>query len=401
MPRQDAPPVDFPFTAPGAGAEDVRGLALLREAPVVRVRLPEGTRAWAVLGHAAAWQVLVDPRFSRSAAREPGTPRVGPALTVPDMLTGMDGPEHDATRQLIVRAMTPELVAGMRPWVALLVDELIDRVRAQRPPVDLVEHLAGPLPVMAIGRLLGVPYQDHDEFRRWTVAMTSPCPADADAARAAAEEFRRYVGQLADRKGRWPTVDLISALIRVGDRDRRLTRRQLVDNVLLIVLAGNDMTAHQLAGGLVRLLSEPALYARLVATPDLVPAAVEELLRHLLLIPAGLLTRVATEDVELAGASIRAGEAVIVVQHLANRDPRAFAHPDRFDLCRDDTALHLSFGAGPHYCVGAQLARMEMTVALTLLTERLPGLRLAVPAAEVEWRRDGLLRGPVRVPVGW
>ncbi|MFI1865901.1 cytochrome P450 [Streptomyces jumonjinensis] len=388
----------FPFVRDAGAAHDPDGERLMRDAPVVRAQLPDGTPIRVALTLRACRQVLTDPVFSRRAALEPGAPQVAPGLALPSMLTSMDGEDHARTRRLITRAFTPRLVEGMRPWITDLVNELLDTAERRPGPVDLVEQLTLPLPVKVICRLLGVPYEDQDRFRGWTDALLSH-GGSAEQVREAYGRIQEYLRELTAAKREHPGEDLTSALTRVSDETGQLPEEHLVNNLQLVLVAGHDTTLNQLSNSLIALLAERERYALLCARPELVDNAVEELLRHLLLTRAGTLIRVATKDTELGGTTIRAGEGVIALQHVANRDPEGFADPDRLDLARTDTTGHLAFGAGPHFCVGAQLARLEMSTALSLVTRRFPAMRLAVPAGSLRWKENSLVRGPETLPV--
>ena len=396
---QTCPIPEFPFVRSSALDTDELGIELMSSAPVVRARLRDGAEIWVALSNLAARQVVTDSRFSRRAALEPDTPRIGNAI--PDLLISMDGEEHTKARRLFAKAFTPRMVERMRPWIEGLVSDLLDEIVRKGPPLDLVEHLTAPLPVTVICQLLGVPYADRGQFMDWTDRMlgdTGFTPQEIDDG---IDNLQRYVRRLVELKRREPAEDLTTELIGVTESGYRLTEDQLVNNLFLMLGAGHDTTLKQLSNSLLLLLCRREEYVRLAENPGLIPNAVEELLRYLLLAPTGLLVRVAIEDVDLAGQLIRAGETVAVLQHVANRDPRVFDCPNEVDLTRRDANKHLSFGAGAHFCLGAPLARLELRTALFELTQRLPGLRLAVPRSEVPWKEGGLQRGPRTLPVEW
>ncbi|GAA0938494.1 cytochrome P450 [Nonomuraea longicatena] len=396
---QTCPLPEFPFVRSSALDADARGIELLGDAPVVRARYRDGGELWVALGNEAARQVVTDPRFSRHAAVEPDGPKIGNA--VPDLLISMDGKAHLAARRLFSKAFTPRMVENMRPWIEGLVGELLDQVERAGPPLDLVEHFTAPLPVSVICQLLGVPYEDRGSFMDWTDRMLGDTGYTPQEIGEGIGNLRNYMRDLVAAKRAHPGDDLTTELIHVRAAGARLTEDQLVNNLFLMLGAGHDTTLKQLSNSLLLLLTRREEYARLCERPDLIPNAVEELLRYLLLSPTGMLIRVAVQDVELGGQRVRAGETVAVLHHVANRDPALFACPNDLDLGREDAIKHLSFGAGPHFCLGAPLARLELATALTELTRRLPGLRLAVPPQEVPWKEGGLQRGPLRLPVEW
>ncbi|MCH0566876.1 cytochrome P450 [Streptomyces sp. MUM 2J] len=390
---------EFPFVESGALDTDTLGVEMLDRAPVARARTRDGTEIWVALSNDVARQVVTDPRFSRRAAVDPDGRQIGNA--VPDLLISMDGEEHAHVRRLFAKAFTPRMVERMRPWIADLVGELLDAMERKGPPLDLVEYVTAPLPVTVICQLLGVPYDDRDQFMEWTDRMLGDTGFTREEIAEGIGNLQRYMQQLVERKRREPGDDLTTELIGVSEQGDRLTEDQLVKNLFLMLGAGHDTTLKQLSNSLLLLLTRREEYVRLVGCPELIPNAVEELLRFLLLSPSGLPVRVAVEDVDLGGQTIRAGETVAVLHHVANRDPGLYTCPNDLDLGRSDAVKHMSFGAGPHFCLGAPLARLELQTALLQLTQRVPTLRLAVPPAEVEWKEGGLQRGPRILPVEW
>ncbi|WP_322778112.1 cytochrome P450 [Frankia sp. Cas4] len=396
---QTCPLPEFPFVRSSALDTDTLGIELLASAPVTRARLRDGAEIWVVLSNDAARQVVTDPRFSSRAALEPGGPKIG--NTVPDLLLSMDGEEHARARRPFAKAFTLRMVERMRPWIEGLVSDLLDAIEQKGPPLDLVEQFTASLPVTVMSQLLGVPYADRGQFMAWTDRMLGDTGFTPEEIGEGIGNLQQYMGQLVDRKRREPGEDFTTELIRVSEHGDSLTEDQLVNNLFLMLGAGYDTTLKQLSNSLLLLLSRPQEYRRLVERPDLIPNAVEELLRYLLLSPTGLPVRVAVEDVELGGQLIRAGETVAVLYHVANRDPGLFECPNELDLTRPEAAKHMSFGAGPHFCLGAPLARLELRTALFQLTQRFPTLRLAVPSADVPWKEGGLHRGPRTLPVEW
>jgi nocardicin N-oxygenase len=388
----------FPFVLSYADEDDPVATALRDTAPVVRARTADGTEVWVALTYEAARQAVSDPRLSRSAAFEPGAPRITPAQATPDMLTGMDGERHTHVRRLIAKAFTPRVMERMRPHIEEVVNGLLDELTG---PVDLLSQLATPLPVTVICELFGVPEHDWQRFRAWAERVQATTSFTVKEIMESVAELERYGYVLITLKREQPAEDLITELVRIADDGGELTESQIVQNLLLILVAAHDATLKQLSLSLVSLLSRPEQYRWLSEHPEAVPNAVEELMRFVLLSPTGLPIRIATEDVELGGELIRKGEGVIPMQHVANRDSAVFRAPDTLDLTRSDAVKHLSFGGGPHYCMGAALARMIMQITFSALTRRLPTLRLAVPPEELAWQENGLMRAPKTIPVEW
>ncbi|WP_411120159.1 cytochrome P450 [Streptomyces sp. 058-1L] len=380
---------------------DISGCVRLAASPVAIAVMADGTPVRLALSHEAVRQVLVDPRFSRAEASRPGAPSVVPFHGQSGLLHAMDPPEHTALRAHIGRAFTSRTVERLRPEIGALVAELLDTMEAAGPPADVVAHLTAPLPVTVLCRLLGVPYENHEAFRSWIETIV---PASADAApRAAraAEQLTAYLGSLIAAKRRTPGgEDLISTLLAPGPDGLPLDDATVLANLTPLLVAGHDTTHNQLSNSLVALFTHREQWDLLVRRPDRVPRAVDELLRHQLLSRIGMLMRVTTSEVDLAGVTLPPGTAVNALNHVANRDPVVFPDPDRLDVRRRAARKHLAFGAGPHYCPGGQLARLELSVALEALVRRFPRLRPAVPVAELRWK-DGIMRGPWHLPVTW
>jgi cytochrome P450 len=334
----------------------------------------------------------------------PDAPEFGLGPLSRESIVAMDPPEHTRLRRLVARAFTSRRVEELRPRVARLVDELIDAMQRRPRPVDLVDLVDSfslPLPVQVIGELLGVPASDRHTFHAWSDTLMGDTSRDPAETRAAFDGLSYYFAGLIAAKRAEPGDDLVTALIAARDRDDRLSERELVTMCLGLLIGGHETTANQLNMFVLTLLRYPDELARLRADPDAVPGAVEELMRFTQLGDGGTsLPRVTTEDVELGGLTIPKGAAVLPALGAANRDPAVFAEPDRLDLTRTANP-HLGFGGGAHHCLGAQLARMELQEALRGLLRRLPGLRVAVPDAELRFKPGMLLRSLEVLPVTW
>lgn len=396
----DGPVRAYPFSTPERLVLDPM-LSWLREhEPVSRIRLPYGGDSWLVTRYRDALSVLSDHRFSRAEAAGPDMPRMTPEPGGAASIVMTDPPEHTRLRRLVAKAFTARRVERMRAHVAALIDSLLTAMSARGAPCDLVEHLAMPLPVTVICDLLGVPYEDKVRFRGWVEALMSTTAYTPAQVSEAIDEFSGYLTeQVALRRVR-PTDDLIGALVRARDEGRKLSEVELVTFVGTLLAGGQESTSNQLTNFMYTLLTEPHLFQQLWQRPDLVPTAVEELLRYLVIGSGITFARIATEDVEINGALIRRGESTIVSLATANRDPRVFNDPERIDLSRTPNQ-HLVFGPGVHHCLGASLARMELQEALKALIHGFPTLHLAVPAEEVRWRTGLTVRGPVTLPVAW
>ncbi|MFB7716493.1 cytochrome P450 [Nocardia sp. NPDC056100] len=374
---------------------------LRREEPVSRVRLPYGGEGWLVTRFDDVRMVLADARFSRAGVvgRE-DVPRVTPEPARGDSLLNSDPPEHTRLRKLVAKAFTGQRVRALRPHVQDIVDRLLDDMERGGSPADLIPALALPLPVTVICEMLGVPPRDQHRFRDFSDIVMSTTAATREQIVAARAGLETYLAEQVSARRAQPRDDLLGALVAARDDVDRLTEAELVGLGVTILIAGHETTANQIANFTYVLLTQPGQWEYLCARPELVPTAVEELLRFVQLGSGGGFPRIATEDVELSGTRIRAGEAVFINTQAANRDESVFTAADALDLTREHNP-HMAFGHGFHHCLGAQLARIELQVVLDTLLRRFPALRLAVPDAEIPWKRGMLVRGPTSLPVSW
>lgn len=377
--------LSFPFPAAPALELEPEYRRLQREEPVCRVRFPYGEPAWLVTRHTDARTVLTDARFSRAESLHRDVPRTT-EVNFAGGIVAMDPPDHTRLRATCNQAFTARTVARLRESAETLARELLV---ACRGTFDAVEDFAVPYTLRMICALLGVPYGDSDKFRGWAEAgLATTAITEAERVDATTRMWD-YIAELVVRRKKEPAADLISAM--TAAQDTGVSDEELVIVVMTALVAGYETTSTQLPNFLYLLLSQRELWERLVAQPALAGTAVEELMRFAPLEANGASPRYATVDVELGGTVIPAGEAVVAATVAANRDPRVFAHPDRIDLARDPNP-HLAFGRGPHFCLGAPLARLELRAALTVLTEALPGLRPG--PEEPKWKTGMLVRGP-------
>src|SRR5215470_974984 len=393
----DSSPVKFTPTLPGQPVPEIRTVS--RDRPVFRAELPDGRIVWLVTGYENVRQMIIDQRFSRALAVAPGQAQPGFEMFASGSIMGMDPPEHTRLRKLVASAFTARRVEALRPRVATIVSELIDALASQPQPADLVTGFALPLPAQVICEMLGVPAADLERFHAWSDTIMGDWQRDADEIMTALAGLYGYFGALIEIKRAQPADDLTSALIAARDDTDRLSEDELTAMCCTLLIGGHETTANQINLSLLLLFDHPDQVATLRADPELIPGAVEELLRYARL--GGLApARVTTEDVQLGGVTIPAGEQVIPLFATANRDPSVFGDPDRFDVTRDATS-HLSFGAGVHHCLGAQLARVELQEAFRGLIGRMPGLRPAVPASELEFKPGMAIHSLRELPVRW
>jgi cytochrome P450 len=312
----------------------------------------------------------------------------------------MDPPDHTRLRGLVQKAFTPKTVEQLRPRIQHLVDDLLDPV-IERGSIEVIEDLAYPLPVRVITEMLGVPHDDHELFKGWSKELAGALDPDfatpddvlerrEHAAAAFVEYFR---GLIAERR-RQPQDDLLSALIAAEDEGHRLSEKELLSTLILLLVAGHETTVNLISNGVLAFCRNPDQLARLRDDPSLVRTAVEEILRYDP--PVQFTARVALDDIDIDGTTLARGDQAILLLGAANRDPDQFVDPDRFDVGRQDNH-HLAFGLGAHFCLGAPLARVEGQVALEAVATRLGNLALAVE--QPEYKTNIVLRGLAALPV--
>ncbi|WP_328606367.1 cytochrome P450 [Amycolatopsis sp. NBC_00345] len=393
VPRTD------PFEPPKEYAEH---LAKPGEHPVQRVRLPGGNEAWAVSRHEDVRTVFNDPRFSADRFN-PGFPVLaegGNAFRRSESdrnMLSMDAPQHGPARKAVLGEFTVKRVAGLKPRIQEIVDELIDEMLAGPKPADLVERLALPVPSLVICEMLGVPYADHDFFQANTSKLLRRTTGNEDR-RAAFDNVIGYLSELIAAKETAPGDDLISRQIAKRRAEGPYERGPLTSLAFLLLAAGHETTANMISLGTVALLENPAQLAAIKADPGKTPEAIEELLRYFSIVENT--ARVAKEDVEIGGVTIKAGEGVVVMSYAANWDAGVFADSGTFDVERG-ARHHVAFGFGPHQCLGQNLARTELQVVFDTLIRRVPTLALAAPVDDLPFKDDALIYGLYRLPVTW
>ncbi|MER6792349.1 cytochrome P450 [Amycolatopsis mediterranei] len=389
-------PVTYPFGS-AVGLELDPAYAKAREAPgMVRIQLPYGEPAWLALRYDDVRMVLGDRRFSRAMAVAADVPRMTPGKLDSGIIV-RDPPEHTRLRKLVAKAFTHRRVEQLRVRIRLQAEQLVDAMVARGMPVDLVEHFALSLPVAVICELIGVPPADRPQFRSWSDAFLSTNSTTARQFETNRAGFREYMSGLIAARRAVPAEDLMTALIEARDEHDRLSELELIDMCNGLLVAGHETTASQIPNFVHVLLAHPERLAELRADLELVPVAVEELMRLVPLSYGPGFPRYATQDVEVGGVLVRAGEPVVVDFASANRDPRRFADPDVLRFDRRDNP-HLGFGHGVHHCLGAQLARVELQEGLRALIGKLPGLRVA---GKVVWKVEMPVRGARVLPIGW
>jgi cytochrome P450 len=387
-------PRTCPFSPPAEHQE------LQEHSPISRVTLPTGATAWALTRHEDIRALLADTRFSSD--------RLNPAFPLlferpvrdgfRPALISMDSPEHGPARRAVVGEFTVRRMEALRPRIQEIADRHLDVILAGPRPADLVQALSLPVPSLVICELLGVPYADHDFFQsRSSTLLRRSIPTDERT--RARDELRSYLDELVSQKEQTGAGDLIGRQIAKRRENGTYDHDDLVALAVLLLIAGHETTANMISLGTVALLEHPDQLAAIRDDPAKTPGAVEELLRYFTI--AELATsRVATEDVELGGVLIRAGEGVVTLGNSANHDAAAFSHPDQLDIERG-ARHHVAFGFGPHQCLGQNLARIELQIVFDTLFRRVPGLRLAAPVGDLPFKDDGTIYGLYALPVTW
>ncbi|WP_326822757.1 cytochrome P450 [Streptosporangium sp. NBC_01639] len=397
-------PYPLPYeTALEAPAEWER---LRGQCPVATIELPSGDHAKLLTRHHDVKALLSDPRFARPTAAD-NAARVAPtgsggaiangssSMTLPDK-----GEPHQRWRRMVGKWFTAKRMTALRPSMVEIAERLIDDMLRRGAPGDLKAMVGFPLPVYVICDMLGVPAEDRDRFSYWSNALLSLTGYSEEETRKAHTDFVQYMSGHIAAKRAAPADDLLSMLIKESDGEGQgMSDAELLTTGMGLLVAGHETTANMIGKMVAMLLADRTRWERLLADPSLVRTAVEEALRFDTNIGFGL-RRYITEDVEVGDEVLPSGTTVLCSMPAANRDAEVFDGAEEMDLGRTPNP-HLTFGAGPHSCLGQALARTELQVTLETLLRKLPGLELAVPAEDLQ-RVEGLLVGGLReVPVRW
>ncbi|HJP80058.1 MAG TPA: cytochrome P450 [Pseudonocardiaceae bacterium] len=388
-----------PFAAPAQYGR-------MRDEGISQVSLwGNGQNVWWVSRHEDARAILNDRRFSSDRRRD-NFPIFNDDQATrerfrsqPPSMIGLDGAEHAAARRAVIGEFTVKRIAAMQPRIQQIVDEQIDKMlAADERPVDLVQMLSLAVPSIVICEMLGVPYVDHDFFQSRSSALIRRS-SDSEEKTRAFDELRGYLDQLITAKEAEPGDDLFSRQIARQREEGGVDHPSLVSMAFILLLAGHETTANMISLGTIGLLENPEQLAAIKADPAKTPLAIEELLRYFTIVEL-VTSRVATEDVEIGGVTIKADDGVVVSGLSANWDPEVFAEPEHLDVQRG-ARHHIAFGYGPHQCLGQNLARLELQIVFDTLFRRIPGLRLAVPVDDVKFKTDANIYGVYELPVTW
>ncbi|MBB5800817.1 pentalenolactone synthase [Saccharothrix ecbatanensis] len=387
-------PAQLPFEQSDPLGVAPRLRELQSRGSVHRVRTAVGDEAWLVTGHADVRRLLDDDRLGRSHPAPETAARTGESALFGGPLGdfGTEQADHARMRSLLQPHFSPRHMKALRSRVEALTTGLLDEVDEHGSPADLHAAVAVPLPILVICELLGVPYEDREEFRAWTADAANT--RDRTRSERGLGELFAYGLKLVAHKRTDPDDDVISRLCATEG----VSDAEAAGLSMALLFAGHETTVVQIGLGALLLLTNPEQWHALVDRPDLVPNAVEEILRA----PGkgGGIPRYARTDLEIDGVAVKAGELVLLDNGAANHDPTVFTDPDRLDITRPATA-HLTFGHGARYCIGAPLARIELQVVFSQLVRRFPTLRLTVSVEELRMRRDVLTGGLAELPVRW
>ncbi|EFH79987.1 cytochrome P450 family protein [Ktedonobacter racemifer] len=375
--------------------------------PVYPLNMEDGHTSWLITRYEDALAILKDQRFIKDFRRlltpeQREKIREDAYSALSAHMLSADPPDHTRLRALVNISFTPRLVEQWRERIQVLANELIDAIERQEDrEFDLIDAFAFPLPIVVITEMLGVPTEDRARFREWSNALLDATgkPEAILGTREKIIAFTMYLRHLIETKRQQLGDDLIGRLLVAEANGDTLNETELISMIFLLLIAGHETTVNLIGNGMLALLQYPEQKQLLQENPLLIKNAIEEFLRFHS--PVAISTRRwVGEDLEFGGKQMRRGDPVLVSLAAANHDPEAFAQPDELDITRQENR-HLAFGMGIHYCLGAPLARLEGQIAIRTLLQRLPNMRLAVPAEELVWRPSMLLLGVSKLPVAF
>jgi cytochrome P450 len=368
-------------------------------APIQWATAQNGTGFWLVNDYKISRKLLADPRLSRSAAAHPKAPTVAVHDPAPNAIISLEGAEHARIRQIVASEFSERKIASLAPYVEQVAERVLDELAGECPPADFVSRVSVPMPLQVICNILGVPWADREIFGPWVSVLFRVEGTTADS-RQHSVGLARYMTRLVAQKRREPSDDVIGHLIRSSGREgQEITNGELITLCLSLLMAGYDTTVDQITLCVLMLLLDRPLMKKLTDNPELVGRAVEEFLR---LNPAPYMSfaRMATEIISVGDFVIEPGQLVVIFIMGANRDPEAFALPNEVMLDRSVPA-HLTFGHGVHWCLGAPLARLQLTTLLTALLRRFPDLRIAGDPEALDWKTGMATRRVNQMHVTW
>jgi len=373
--------------------------------PIAKVTLPSGAESWVVTGYAEIRELLSDIEIANGITANrysPHFPNTRSGVIGVDQASNivfLDEPEHGKLRRALAPSFSAKTVNAMRPGIQRTIDDVIDRMLAGEKPADLHRVFSLPVPSGMICQLLGLPYEDHEFFEDVAIKLLSRETSREEHQQLQTSLYEYLQRAVHDRADAPTEGDLIGRLIINNVSKGQITLDQVAGLALVMLIAGHETTASSLTMMTAHLLNQPGLLAQLKADPSIIPALVEEELR-LASIGDVFAARQAVKDFELGGCPIKAGDGVIALMAGGNHDPSVYEHSNAIDLSRSSRS-HLAFGFGVHACIGQNLARVELELAITSLFDRVPTLELAVPFEALTWKHESMVFGAETLPVTW
>lgn len=372
--------------------------------PVHQITMPNGDRAWLITTYEHAVEILKDnerlTKNKSSLCPFQHVHQMPPkALQIfGKQLLSIDPPDHTRLRKLSAKAFSPTNVSKMKEEIQKVADQLIDKA-IEKGKMDILNDFAFPLPITVISQMLGVPQEDHEQFRVWSEVIVENAidPKKMLGIVGVLEEFYAYIEKLIEERKLTPTDDFISNLVQAHEGDDSLSHEELLSMVLLLIVAGHETTVNLISNGILALLENKEQLKLFKEDPSLTDSAVEEFLRYYSPVEIGT-SRWAKHDFEYGGKQIKMGDLLLVSFASANRDPNQFERADCLDITRAKNK-HLAFGNGIHFCLGASLARLEGSIAIRTLFDRIPNIKSDIPFEELQWRPGILMRGLTSFPV--
>ncbi|GGH84602.1 cytochrome P450 [Pullulanibacillus pueri] len=372
--------------------------------PIHQMTLPDGQTAWVISRYDDAMAALKEVHFIKDPTQffnkegEAENPNQAKSLLFNNHMLNSDPPAHRRLRNLVQKAFTPRMIAGLRPRIEEITTLLLDDIE-EKGAVDLIEAFAFPLPIIVICEMLGVPSEDRDIFRQWsnTLVEAANNPKKIQEIQPQMINFSNYIDDWIHYRKQHPQHDLISHLIEAEERGEQLNHQEIRSLVFLLIIAGHETTVNLIGNGVLALLENPDQLETLKANPSLIHQAIEEMLRYNGPVEFST-SRWASEDIVFRGQTMSKGDLILIALDSANRDPEQFQSPETFDITRKYNR-HLAFGKGIHYCLGAPLARLEGEIAINALIKRMPNLQLNTDSESLQWRPGILIRGLTALPV--
>jgi len=375
--------------------------------PIEPMTMPNGQKAWMIFKYEIAIAALKEGRFIKDASKfineEAREERSKQSVAyqnpfVSRHMLNVDPPDHHRLRSLVQKAFTPRMVANLQPKIEAIACDLLDQMK-NKETIDLIDTFAFPLPIIVICDLLGIPFEDREQFRMWSNTFVEAVndPERLQKISSALEDFSKYIDDFVDSKQHNLKDDLISHLIKAEENGDQLTKLEVRSLIFLLIIAGHETTVGLIGNGVFTLLQHPEQLDKLNKDQTLIDSAIEEMLRY-----EGPVeftsTRWAAEDLTFYGQPISKGELVLIALSSADHDPEHFQDPDTFDITRRYNQ-HLAFGKGIHHCLGAPLARLEGKIAILALFKRYPHLQLIAETTTLQWRPGLLIRGLKQLPL--